>query len=157
MQQPCNFNKENNLSELLLDNTSQKIFLQMNENSVLLSESSRFQKSLNFLHEDKKKLQSDMFSRNHSMSIDQDSMHKSYQALNSSVSDNETAFVRNYSDMDNIKLFLSVCLKRAPALVIAVLLNLFFGVSFGQAFFPTSWDFPDGVPRVIGVQVPTYR
>ena len=40
-----------------------------------------------------------------------------------------------------------------PGLVIAVLMNLFFGVSFGQAFFPTSWEFPPEVPRAIGVQV----
>ena len=34
-----------------------------------------------------------------------------------------------------------------------LLLNLFLAVSFGQAFFPTDWVFPENVPRSIGVQV----
>jgi hypothetical protein len=41
----------------------------------------------------------------------------------------------------------------APGLLIAIVLNLFLSMSFGQAFFPTSWAFPPEVPRAIGVQM----
>jgi hypothetical protein len=44
-------------------------------------------------------------------------------------------------------------LLHIPGLLIGVILNLFFSISFGQAFFPTSWIFPASVPRTIGVQV----
>ncbi len=40
-----------------------------------------------------------------------------------------------------------------PGLLIAVTLNLFLSMSFGQAFFPSTWVFPDGVPRALGVQM----
>lgn len=40
-----------------------------------------------------------------------------------------------------------------PGLLIALLLNLFLSMSFGQAFFPASWKFPAAVPHSIGVQM----
>lgn len=45
------------------------------------------------------------------------------------------------------------CISGTPGLIIAVTLNLFLSMSFGQAFFPSSWDFPSDVPRAIGVQM----
>ena len=41
----------------------------------------------------------------------------------------------------------------APGVVIAVVLNLFMSMSFGQAFFPSDFSFPTDVPRSIGVQM----
>ena len=43
--------------------------------------------------------------------------------------------------------------NKLPGLLIALLLNLFLSISFGQAFFPTEWEFPEGVPRAVGVQM----
>lgn len=43
--------------------------------------------------------------------------------------------------------------SKLPGLIIALLLNLFLSISFGQAFFPTEWTFPPEVPRAIGVQM----
>mmetsp|Transcript_3778 Transcript_3778/g.5864 ORF Transcript_3778/g.5864 Transcript_3778/m.5864 type:complete len:872 (+) Transcript_3778:121-2736(+) len=40
-----------------------------------------------------------------------------------------------------------------PGLLIATLLNLFLSLSFGQAFFPSDWEFPEEVPRSIGIQM----
>ena len=40
-----------------------------------------------------------------------------------------------------------------PGLLIALTLNLFLSVSFGSAFFPHAWNFPDTVPRSIGVSM----
>lgn len=48
---------------------------------------------------------------------------------------------------------LQVCLNKFPGLMIAVILNLFLSISFGNAFFPSYWDFPSVVPRSIGVQM----
>lgn len=77
----------------------------------------------------------------------------SYQAFNSPV---DNPIVMNQSvPSSSIKNLLQRGLAGTPALIIAILLNLFFGVSFGQVFFPTSWNFPDTVPRAIGVQVNT--
>lgn len=45
------------------------------------------------------------------------------------------------------------CVSKVPGLIIAVVLNLFFSISFGQAFFPESWVFPESLPRAIGVQM----
>ena len=45
------------------------------------------------------------------------------------------------------------CVNHTPGLVIAVILNLFLSMSFGQAFFPSEWTFPNDVPRAIGVQM----
>lgn len=45
------------------------------------------------------------------------------------------------------------CMVGTPGLIIALVLNLFLSMSFGQAFFPTSWHFPAEVPRAIGVQM----
>jgi hypothetical protein len=53
----------------------------------------------------------------------------------------------------DISTLLSSCLVGTPGLIIALVLNLFLSMSFGQAFFPTSWNFPAGVPRAIGVQM----
>jgi hypothetical protein len=47
----------------------------------------------------------------------------------------------------------SHCMVGTPGLIIALVLNLFLSMSFGQAFFPTSWQFPVGIPRAIGVQM----
>ena len=75
----------------------------------------------------------------------------SYQAFNSPI---DTPTVTNQRvASSSIKNLLQRALAGTPALIIAILLNLFFGVSFGQVFFPTSWNFPDSVPRAIGVQV----
>ena len=75
----------------------------------------------------------------------------SYQAFNH-PEDNQI-FTNQRVPSSSIKNLLQRGLAGTPALVIAILLNLFFGVSFGQVFFPTSWIFPDSVPRAIGVQV----
>jgi SulP family sulfate permease len=40
-----------------------------------------------------------------------------------------------------------------PGLIIAMALNLFMSMSFGQAFFPTEWVFPAGISSAIGVQM----
>lgn len=45
------------------------------------------------------------------------------------------------------------CLSGTPGLLIATMLNLFLSMSFGQAFFPSNWEFPPEVPRSIGVQM----
>ena len=75
----------------------------------------------------------------------------SYQAFHSPI---DTPTVTNQRvASSSIKNLLQRALAGTPALIIAILLNLFFGVSFGQVFFPTSWNFPDSVPRAIGVQV----
>jgi hypothetical protein len=109
---------------------------------------------LSFLHEDKAMLQKDMLKRRISQNekIDEKSEtpRASYQALpeRERIPSSNLTFIKDLA----VK-----ALAGAPALVIAVLLNLFFGVSFGQAFFPTSWVFPPGVPRAIGVQVISTR
>lgn len=56
------------------------------------------------------------------------------------------------SQSDPQRLFTN-CLVGTPGLIIALVLNLFLSMSFGQAFFPTSWNFPPEVPRAIGVQM----
>jgi hypothetical protein len=103
---------------------------------------------LSFLHEDKVLLQKNMRDRSNSFGreIDVTTERASYQALSPStdITSQQKASIRN---------ILIRAVNGAPALVIAILLNLFFGVSFGQVFFPTSWNFPDSVPRAIGVQV----
>lgn len=48
---------------------------------------------------------------------------------------------------------LTTCLNRFPGLIIVVILNLFFSISFGNAFFPSTWEFPPEVPRSIGIQM----
>lgn len=48
---------------------------------------------------------------------------------------------------------IAACAVGTPGLLIALVLNLFLSMSFGQAFFPTSWVFPPEVPRAIGVQM----
>jgi hypothetical protein len=103
---------------------------------------------LSFLHEDKVLLQKNMRERSNSFGreIDLATERASYQALSPST-DNTS------EQKASIKDLLIRAVNGAPALVIAILLNLFFGVSFGQVFFPTSWNFPDSVPRAIGVQV----
>lgn len=104
---------------------------------------------LSFLHEDKVLLQKNMRARSNSFGREIDNSttdRASYQALSPST-DNTT------QQKESIKHLLIRAVNGAPALVIAILLNLFFGVSFGQVFFPTSWNFPDSVPRAIGVQV----
>lgn len=40
-----------------------------------------------------------------------------------------------------------------PGLLIAIILNMFLSVSFGQALFPSSMIMPSGVPRSLGIQV----
>jgi SulP family sulfate permease len=44
-------------------------------------------------------------------------------------------------------------LYQVPSIILVVLLNLFLSISFGSAFFPASWEFPEEVPRTIGVQL----
>lgn len=104
---------------------------------------------VSFLHEDKLLLQKNMRERSNSVGREIDIIangRASYQAL-SPPSDQIS------EKKQSIKILLTRAVNGAPALVIAILLNLFFGVSFGQVFFPTSWNFPDSVPRAIGVQV----
>lgn len=104
---------------------------------------------LSFLHEDKVLLQKNILERSNSFGREIDNIvteRASYQTL--SPSTDETS-----RQKQSVKLLLMRAVNGAPALIIAILLNLFFGVSFGQAFFPTSWNFPDSVPRAIGVQV----
>ena len=114
---------------------------------------------LSFLHGEKTSLQKDMLNRknSHASDIDVNATAKtSYHALSSSGTEDDSIEVTKSPLMVMQNLLLSG-LAGAPALVIAILLNLFFGVSFGQVFFPTSWTFPDGVPRAIGVQVKSCR
>lgn len=40
-----------------------------------------------------------------------------------------------------------------PGLLIGVILNLFLSTSFGLAMFPGEWEFPEHIPRAIGVQM----
>jgi len=45
-------------------------------------------------------------------------------------------------------------LEKLTGLIIALMLNLFLSMSFGQAFFPADWDFAaSGIPREIGAQM----
>ena len=111
---------------------------------------------LSFLHEDKTTLQKDMLARRNSHTTDVDiiiTAKESYQALSPSSETFQQNKPPETSIVSKIKILAARGLAGAPALVIAILLNLFFGVSFGQVFFPTSWIFPDSVPRAIGVQV----
>ena len=78
---------------------------------------------------------------------------ESYHALSPSSETTQLNAIPAISILNRGKMLAIRGLAGAPALIIAVLLNLFFGVSFGQVFFPTSWTFPDSVPRAIGVQV----
>ena len=61
----------------------------------------------------------------------------------------------NHLDASNNKVQsnLANCMLGTPGLLIATVLNLFLSMSFGQAFFPSNWDFPAAVPRAIGVQM----
>lgn len=54
---------------------------------------------------------------------------------------------------DNRSPNINNCILGTPGLLIAVVLNLFLSMSFGQAFFPSSWIFPSAIPRSIGVQM----
>ena len=49
--------------------------------------------------------------------------------------------------------WLIASIEGLPGLLIALTLNLFLSVSFGSAFFPHSWNFPDNIPRSIGVSM----
>ena len=110
-------------------------------------------RQLSFLNADKDILQRGVLSRKNSETNDTENTitRDSYQALSPSAESSATHGLRSNGA------FLQTQLARAcagaPALIIAILLNLFFGVSFGQVFFPTSWIFPESVPRAIGVQV----
>jgi SulP family sulfate permease len=72
-------------------------------------------------------------------------------------SDNTQVDVEPYSTsdglIDKMRGVASHCMVGTPGLIIALVLNLFLSMSFGQAFFPTSWQFPVGIPRAIGVQM----
>ena len=46
----------------------------------------------------------------------------------------------------------SLSLEELPAILLAVLVNLFLSLSFGSAFYPSQWVFPPSVSRSIGVQ-----
>eukprot|EP01041_Mallomonas_annulata_P003001 gene3001-5879_t len=58
-----------------------------------------------------------------------------------------------HKENPTVKSRLLTGLGKFPGLLIATILNLFLSISFGQAFFPSSWTFPDGIPRAIGVQM----
>lgn len=44
-------------------------------------------------------------------------------------------------------------ISKVPSVLIGVLLNLFLGISFGSAFFPSTWTFPPDIPHTIGIQM----
>ena len=48
---------------------------------------------------------------------------------------------------------LTSCIMRSPGLMIEIILNLFLSISFGQVFFPATWEFPADIPRSIGIQM----
>lgn len=48
---------------------------------------------------------------------------------------------------------LASCVDHFPGLLIAIILNLFLSMSFGNAFFTSTWDFPADIPRSIGVSM----
>jgi len=54
---------------------------------------------------------------------------------------------------DLVQSGLAACAVGTPGLLIALVLNLFLSMSFGQAFFLMCWIFPAEVPRAIGVQM----
>ena len=58
-----------------------------------------------------------------------------------------------HKSVEKLQSAISSGLMGAPGLIIALVLNLFLSMSFGQAFFPTNWVFPPEVPRAIGVQM----
>ena len=105
-----------------------------------------------FLDAEKEKFQKDTVARKTDVDLTASS-RESYHALSPSPETTQLNAIPATSLLDRGKIIAARSLAGAPALVIAVLLNLFFGVSFGQVFFPTSWTFPDSVPRAIGVQV----
>jgi sulfate permease, SulP family len=63
-------------------------------------------------------------------------------------SDEETG-----SDHSVVLDFIGTSIGGIPGLVIAITLNLFLSISFGQAFFPASWTFPSEVSRAVGIQM----
>ena len=63
--------------------------------------------------------------------------------------DNDKTYYGFAIDKWGIKSFFS----NIPGLLIALILNLFLSASFGSAMFPPEWQFPDTVPRAIGVQM----
>lgn len=72
---------------------------------------------------------------------------------NSSHQERTTPSTRHMSSIDSIHKCITSTLVGAPGVIIAVVLNLFMSMSFGQAFFPSDFNFPSEVPRSIGVQM----
>lgn len=72
---------------------------------------------------------------------------------NSSHQEGTTPSTRHMSSIDSIHKCITSTLVGAPGVIIAVVLNLFMSMSFGQAFFPSDFNFPSEVPRSIGVQM----
>lgn len=68
-------------------------------------------------------------------------------------SENKQVKVTDEEKKQTLQHALNSGIAGTPGLLIALVLNLFLSMSFGQAFFPTSWTFPDSVPRAIGVQM----
>ena len=105
-----------------------------------------------YLHTEKRTVPRDVLASKTDVDLTATS-RESYHALSPSSETTQLNAIPAISTLDWGKMLAIRGLAGAPALIIAVLLNLFFGVSFGQVFFPTSWTFPDSVPRAIGVQV----